>query len=96
MKNKDLKKSFEKKMNCPSLGIIFKFKEGDHHRYKVYHKGKFSLSFKISHGNSKEIGKNLQSLMAKQLGLSKSDFLELISCPLTTEKFIEKSDYIDK
>ncbi|MDH5533878.1 MAG: hypothetical protein OEX81_05655 [Candidatus Pacebacteria bacterium] len=96
MKNKDLKKSFEKKMSCSDLGIRFELKEGDHHKYKVYYKGKFSLSFMISHGNSKEIGKSLQSLMAKELGLSKKDFLRLVSCPLSTEEFIEKSENIDK
>ena len=57
---------------------------GDHH-YFHYHdvtEGKKTRVFtKTSHGN-KEVGDPLISKMAKQCGLTKAEFLNLVDCPL--------------
>jgi predicted RNA binding protein YcfA (HicA-like mRNA interferase family) len=57
----------------------------DHHIYIYIFEGKKTgIKTKVSH-SSKEIGDPLISEMKKQLKLSKSQFIELVNCPLTKE-----------
>lgn len=42
----------------------------------------------ISHGHS-EVGDNILSKMAKQLNLNKSQFEDLVNCPMNEDEFIE-------
>ena len=69
----------------------FKLKEGDHHRFIYYTidgNKKSSVITKTSHTpKMKEIPDNLISQMAKQCKLSKSDFLNLVDCPLSRESY---------
>lgn len=62
----------------------FRHKDGDHAFY-TYHRAsdekKTSIFTKMSHGES-EVGDYLLSKMAQQCGLSKSEFLDLVDCPL--------------
>jgi predicted RNA binding protein YcfA (HicA-like mRNA interferase family) len=65
-------------------------KEGDHVRY--YHLDssgeETGIKTKISHGAlGKTVSSKLISLMAKQLRLSKAQFLELIDCTLDEESY---------
>jgi hypothetical protein len=66
-------------------------KRHDDHKYFYYHSksGKKTEVFtKISHGTKyKVIGDNLLALMSKQCKLSKSEFLDLIDCPLTQDLY---------
>jgi hypothetical protein len=68
-------------------------KEGDHHYFTYYNlKGEKTQVFtKTSHTpKMREIPDNLLSLMAKQCCLTKSDFLNLVNCPLSREDYEKK------
>lgn len=64
--------------------------EGDHSWF-VYHTTdgkKTRVKTKTSHGpRGKSIGDPLLSMMAKQCCSTKSDFLDLVDCPLDREGF---------
>jgi hypothetical protein len=68
----------------------FKSQEGDHHFF-IYHTlqgKKSSIRTKTSHTpKMKEIGDGLLAQMAKQCGLNKQDFNNLIDCPLSREQY---------
>lgn len=66
----------------------FKLKEGDHHYYLFYYKGKLVARTKVSH-NDQEIGNKLISKMYRQCCLSKNEFLELVGCQLDEKGYIE-------
>jgi len=64
------------------------------HRYFFYHSKngkKTKVHTKISHSPKyKTISDNLLALMSKQCGLSKSDFIDLIDCPLSRDEYENK------
>jgi predicted RNA binding protein YcfA (HicA-like mRNA interferase family) len=61
----------------------FTKKENDHTFFHLWVDGKKTTVYtKVSHGE-KEIHDNLLGAMARQLRLSKKQFLELVDCPLT-------------
>ena len=65
-------------------------KESDHHRFIYYTlQGKKSpIQTKTSHTpKMKEIGDNLLGLMAGQCALTKSDFFNLLDCPLSRKNY---------
>lgn len=68
----------------------FMLREGDHHRY-IYHtlQGKKSdVHTKTSHTpKMKELGDNLLGQMAIQCKLTKSEFFNLLDCPLSREEY---------
>jgi len=68
---------------------------GDHVYLHYYVQGKKSSIFtKISHGR-REVGDSLIGPMAKQLRLSKNDFVEFAKCRITQEQYNEiVKDYI--
>ncbi|MBW0179189.1 hypothetical protein [Sediminibacterium sp.] len=66
----------------------FRLSDGDHHFYLYYYNGKVVAKTKISH-NDQEINDWLISKMHKQCQISKSDFFDLINCPLDEEGYIE-------
>jgi len=81
-KTKDLDTLFKKKGFLPQ--------ERDHTYYLLYYKNKKTSVFtKISHG-LREYGDKLLSQMAKELSLTNSEFEDLVGCPLTYDKLIEK------
>ncbi|HEX2210789.1 MAG TPA: type II toxin-antitoxin system HicA family toxin [Longimicrobium sp.] len=61
------------------------FRESDtHHRYFVYHTEaglKSKIRTKTSHGG-RELDDWLLAQMARQCGVSRKDFLDLVDCPL--------------
>lgn len=60
----------------------------DHHYFYLIVEGrKTSVYTRMSHGES-EISKNLESLMARQLYLSKEQFKNLVDCPMTEQDFL--------
>ena len=62
-----------------------------HHHFFIYFtkKGKKTLAkTKTSHG-MKDISDDLLSQMAKQCKLTKSQFLELVDCPMNRDEFEE-------
>lgn len=71
----------------------FMRKEGDHH-YFVYHTMsglKTAIFTKTSHTpKMRNIPDNLLGQMARQCRLSKSEFLDLVDCPLSREEYEAK------
>ena len=67
----------------------FQQREGDHSFFRLYVDGKKTrVGTKISHGE-KEIHDGLLSQMAKDTKLVKHEFLELVDCPMTEERYQE-------
>lgn len=71
----------------------FKKKDGDHHYFNYYNLNgqKTAIFTKTSHTpKMRDIPDSLLSLMAKQCRLNKSDFLDLVDCPLSREEYEKK------
>jgi len=67
----------------------FQKKENDHTFLQLYVDGlKTPIYTKVSHGE-KEIGDKLLSAMARQVQLTRRQFVELIECPLTGTAYVE-------
>lgn len=68
----------------------FEDAEGDHHFF-IYHTWqgkKSSIRTKTSHTpKMKELNDGILAQMAKQCCLNKQDFMNLIDCPLSREKY---------
>ena len=65
-------------------------KSGDHKYLHLVVRGKKTIIHtKISHGE-REIGDNLLGLMARQVCLSRKDFLLLIDCPLSMDEYLDR------
>ena len=70
------------------LGKGFRLREGDHKFFHRHVEGKKTVVFtKISQGE-REIADGLLGQMAKQVRLSKRDFLGLVDCPLSEEQYV--------
>jgi len=71
----------------------FQRREGDHSRF-VYHTTdgkKTPIRTMTSHGSGgRSIGDPLLGQMARQCHLTKSDFLDLVDCPLDRDRFEAK------
>jgi len=64
-------------------------KSNSHHRYyEFWHNGKL-VSKTFSSHSGEDVHEHIISKMSKQCQLTKSEFSELIKCPLTKEKYIE-------
>jgi len=65
--------------------------EDRHHRYFIYHASdgtRTSVKTKTSHGSSsKTLGDPLLVQMAKQCGVTKPQFLDLVDCPLDRDAY---------
>ena len=71
---------------------FLRFHEGDHVRYRFYGPSGDNpvARTKISHGMlGRTVGAKLISLMAKQLHLTKKQFLQLIDCTMTEKAYRE-------
>ena len=71
----------------------------DHKFYIFFYNGeKTGIRTKTSHG-SKDIGEQIIGVMSKQTRLSKTEFLDLVNCPLSKNDYIElliKRNYLKK
>lgn len=66
----------------------FQARSSHHTFYHLYVDGKKTLVFtKISHGE-REISDSLLKLMARQLRLSRAEFIRLIECPLSAQEYL--------
>lgn len=67
----------------------FQRRQGGDAYFHLYVEGKKTPVFtKMSQGE-KEIHDGLLGAMARQVKLSKRDFMQLVDCPLTAEKYLE-------
>ncbi len=62
----------------------------DHKYLEFHYNGKMILYTKLSHGSKKDLDNYLIKQMSTQCKLSKQDFADLVNCPLSTEKYVEK------
>lgn len=70
----------------------FKQEPGDHKYFVFYYNGKRSnIKTKVSHCGQ-DIGDSLIKCMSKQVHLSKTDFENLINCPLSKEEYTKKME----
>ena len=69
----------------------FRRSNTDHRKYILYFNGKKEgASTHLSHGKNEDIGAGLLKLMAKELGISTQEFLDLVSCSLSAEDYLAK------
>lgn len=98
MKTKTIKKKIEKKLNSPKDNLVLEKTVGhrDHFTYNIYYKEKIVVApFQISR-TSKEYGKRLMGLMARQLGISSGQLKGIEKCTFWAKDFIENSRFADK
>ena len=69
----------------------FTERDNDHYYYHFRYEGKITPIFtKISKGTAyKTIQRKLLGLMSKQLKLTNQEFLDLVDCTLTMERYIQ-------
>lgn len=66
----------------------FRTKENDHTFLHLFvHDRKTAIYTKVSHGE-KQIGDKLLGLMARQVQLSRREFLELVDCSLSQDEYL--------
>ncbi len=72
----------------------FRRRESDHTFFHLYVRDKKTvIHTKISHG-AKEIGDKLLGMMARQVRLSRQQFLELVDCPMKHEDYVKRLEAI--
>lgn len=82
IKTRDIERSL------PDKG--FEREGGEHIYFSLRHEGKdCGISTYFSHGAG-EIGGSLIARMAKQVKLSKRDFVRLVECPMDYPEYLEK------
>lgn len=60
----------------------------DHRYFILIINGKKEAATFLSHGKNQDIGAPLLNAMAKELGITTSEFVDLVKSPLSTEKFL--------
>ncbi|MFQ6100277.1 MAG: hypothetical protein ACE5OS_03450 [Anaerolineae bacterium] len=64
----------------------FEPKAGHHRIFRLYLEGRLVARTYISHGQ-REVGRYHVGYMARQMRLSRREFLDAIKCPLTREEY---------
>jgi len=92
VKRKKIKSKIEKKFNSLSdeLKMLPTKSPRDHDMYNLYYKGKMICTFQISR-SSREFGKKLVSLMARQLGISSRQLVGIEKCTFWAKDFVRES-----
>ena len=69
----------------------FRADEGDHHWFFYWTADgkKTTVRTKTSHGTTKDLGDGLLKEMARQIRISKGQFLDLVDCPMSREQYQE-------
>ena len=84
----DGKKAYK---NLKKKGFEDSKSHSNDHKYLEYHyEGKMILYTKLSHGSKKDLNNFLIKQMSTQCKLSKQDFADLVNCPLSAEKYVDK------
>jgi hypothetical protein len=68
----------------------FRQSNNDHRYYVLYVDGKKEAGTFMSHGKNQDISAPILNAMAKELGISKEDFIDLIKCPRSAEEYVIK------
>lgn len=67
-----------------------KDRNNDNKYLEFHYNGKMILYTKLSHGSEKDLNNYLIKQMSTQCKLSKQDFADLVNCPLSAEKYVDK------
>ncbi len=65
-------------------------RSNDHKYLEFHYNGKMILYTKLSHGSKKDLNNFLIKQMSTQCKLSKHDFADLVNCPMSAKKYVEK------
>ncbi len=68
----------------------FKRSNTDHRYYILYVNERREAATFLSHGKNQDIGAPLLSAMAKELGITTNEFIDLVKCPLSAEEYLAK------
>jgi len=75
--------------NLTKKGFVESTKQNPDHKYlELFVENRLVVHTKLSHSN-KDICEGLIRQMSIQCGLTKQQFLELVSCPMSQEKYLE-------
>jgi hypothetical protein len=66
----------------------FRRSHTDHRFFILYVNGKKEAATFLSHGKNQDIGSPLLNAMAKEIGLTKREFFDLVKCPMSTEELL--------
>ncbi len=96
MKSDSIKTKAERKLNSPEDNLCLQpLKKRDHYMYNLFFKGMKIGIFQISY-TSKEFGKGLIGVMARQLGISSQQLIGIEKCTFWGKDFVENSRLIVK
>lgn len=91
----DKKKTYK---NLKKKGFIDSANKSNDHKYlELFHEGKLILYTKLSHGSRNDLGDFLIKQMSSQCKLSKTQFADLVNCPLSQDEYfeiLEKGGYL--
>jgi hypothetical protein len=75
--------------NLRKKGFVDSITKSDDHKYiELFHENRLVLYTKISHGK-KDIGDPIIKAMAFQCKLSKTELMNLATCPLSKEDYLK-------
>jgi len=66
----------------------FRRSHTDHRYFILYVNAKKEAATFLSHGKNQDIGSPLLNAMAKELGLTTKEFIDLVKCPMSTEELL--------
>lgn len=70
-------------------GFVDSDKRSDDHKYLEYYlRGKLVLYTKVSHSSNKDLDGYLIKQMSKQCKLTKDQFADLVSCPMSKDEYL--------
>ncbi|MHB8118996.1 MAG: hypothetical protein ACYDHX_09770 [Methanothrix sp.] len=67
----------------------FEKRDNDHRYLTLYVDGRKEVSTKVGQGDNFDIRSDEIGFMAKQLGITNQNFIDLVKCPLSVEKYLK-------
>jgi len=67
----------------------FQREDNEHRRFRLFIDGMRKGVWTMTSHNGQDIDSHLQSCMARQMKLSKSEFLLFVTCTISKERYIE-------
>ena len=95
MKSKSIKTKVEKKLNSQENKLSLQPLKRNHYMYNLFFNNIKIGIFQISY-TSKEFGKRLIGIMARQLGISSKHLIGIEKCTFWSKDFVKNSRLIVK
>lgn len=75
--------------NLKKKGFVDSINHSNDHKYlEFFYNGKVCFYTKLSNGSKKDLDNYLIRQMSKQCKISKSEFADLVNCPLSKENYV--------